>query len=100
MDLAMFVNGDMGSLVPISGRDAYLGEWTHQAFVPGPLPREAPMLSGTTYMAVAEARASLAALTPPRVNFRTLSCCGTPLFSAKPRALQRSRERTHPWRRC
>ena len=62
MDLAMFVNGDMGSLVPISGRDAYLGEWTHQAFVPGPLPREAPMLSGTTYMAVAEARASLAAL--------------------------------------
>ena len=62
MDLKIFNNGAMGSLVPISGIDTYLGEWTHRAFVPSPLPGEAPTLSGTTYMAVAEARASLAAL--------------------------------------
>jgi len=62
VDVKMFVKGEMGSLVPISGHDVYLGEWTHKAFVPGPLPLEAPTLAGTTYMAVAEARASLAAL--------------------------------------
>lgn len=58
----MFVNDEMGWLTPISGRDAYLGEWTHKAFVPAPLPATPPALGGTTYMAVAEARASLAAL--------------------------------------
>lgn len=62
MDLEMFVNEQMGRLVPISGTDAYLGHWTHHAFVPVRLPDEAPVLSGTTYMAVADARASLAAL--------------------------------------
>lgn len=58
----MFVNSDMGALVPISGTDPYLGAWTHSAFVPVPLPDGAPALSGATYMAVADARASLAAL--------------------------------------
>ncbi len=58
----MFMNSRMGSLVPISGTDPYLGAWTHRAFVPVPLPAEAPPLSGSTYMAVADARASLAAL--------------------------------------
>lgn len=62
MDLAAIVNKQMGALVPISGTDAYLGEWAHKAFVPVPLSNEAPALSGTTYMAVADARASLAAL--------------------------------------
>lgn len=62
MDLGVFVSADMGALVPISGVDPYLGEWTHRAFVPVPLPNEAPALTGTTYMAVADARASLAAL--------------------------------------
>ncbi|RQP12545.1 MAG: Fic family protein [Microbacteriaceae bacterium] len=52
----------MGSLVAISGTDAYLGEWAHQAFVPVPLPPSAPPLSGQAYLAVADARASLAAL--------------------------------------
>lgn len=62
MDLEMFANGDTGSLVPIAGTDAFLGAWTHRAFVPVPLPNEAPQLTGATYMAVADARASLAAL--------------------------------------
>lgn len=58
----MFQNEEMGSLVPISGTDAYLGDWTHFAFVPAPLPGQAPALSGPTYMVVADARAALAAL--------------------------------------
>lgn len=62
MDLEMFINGDTGSLVPIAGTDAFLGAWTHRAFVPVPLPDEGPQLTGATYMAVADARASLAAL--------------------------------------
>ncbi|MEV8268614.1 Fic/DOC family N-terminal domain-containing protein [Microbacterium sp. NPDC076911] len=62
MDTEMFVNPDMGALVPISGTDPYLGAWSHRAFVPAPLPRDTPKLAGETYMAVADARASLAAL--------------------------------------
>lgn len=58
----MFANQDMGALVRIVGTDEYLGEWTRRAFVPAPLPDEAPALKGSTYMAVADARASLAAL--------------------------------------
>jgi Fic family protein len=52
----------MGSLAPISGTDAFLGAWEHRAFVPAPLATEAPALAGTTFLAVADARASLAAL--------------------------------------
>jgi Fic family protein len=62
MDLTMFVDDEMGSLVPITGIDTFLGAWEHSAFVPAPLPKEAPPLAGTSFMAVADARASLAAL--------------------------------------
>ncbi len=58
----MFKNGDMGSLVPIHGVDAHDGSWEHRAFVPAPLPDEAPVLSGAAYMAVGNARAALASL--------------------------------------
>lgn len=37
-DLEMFVNGEMGWLTPISGRDADVGDWTHRAFIPAQLP--------------------------------------------------------------
>lgn len=58
----MFGNESPGTLVTIRGKDPRRGEWTHQAFVPDPLPQSSPELSGATYRAVAEARASLAAL--------------------------------------
>ncbi len=58
----MFVNRDSGVLVPIAGTDPVLGDWTHQAFVPNPLPGGTPELSARTYLAVANARASIAAL--------------------------------------
>lgn len=58
----MFANRSVGQLVPIAGVDPVRGEWTHAAFVPDPLPEESPELSGATYRAVANARASLAAL--------------------------------------
>lgn len=58
----MFVNSDMGALVPISDTDPIHGEWTHAAFVPAPLGVESPALSSATYMRVADARAALAAL--------------------------------------
>lgn len=38
------------------------GEWTHSAFVPGPLAEHPPALSSETWMRVANARAALAAL--------------------------------------
>ncbi len=59
----MFVNEGMGSLVPISGTDLAAGPWEHQAFVPVPLASiGAPDLEPATYLAIANARAALAAL--------------------------------------
>ncbi|WP_183099161.1 Fic family protein [Nocardioides pelophilus] len=63
MDVGMFVNEGMGSLVPISGTDLAAGPWEHQAFVPVPLASiGAPDLEPATYLAIANARAALAAL--------------------------------------
>lgn len=58
----MFRNERMGALVPISGTDAVLGDWDHMAFVPAPLSLQSPRLHGHSFLAVADARASLAAL--------------------------------------
>ena len=58
----MFVNSTGGDLVDIDGVDPAGGEWRHKAFVPAPLAGDMPALSQTTFMAVAEARAALAAL--------------------------------------
>lgn len=58
----MFVNEDMGSLVPITGVDMIHGPWEHFAFVPSPLQMVTPKLESAAYLAVADARASLAAL--------------------------------------
>ena len=58
----MFVNGAPGTLVPIRGTDPTLGAWEHRAFLPDPLPTTMPLLEPSTHMAVANARAALAAL--------------------------------------
>lgn len=62
MDINLFGSSSSGSLVPISGIDPRKGEWSHKAFMPNPLSGEPLMLSSATYLAVARARASLAAL--------------------------------------
>lgn len=54
----MFVNDTSGSLVDVTAPDGSLGK----AFVPAPLSGEMPALSASTILAVAEARAALAAL--------------------------------------
>lgn len=51
-----------GSLVPVSGDSVRYGRWEHFAFVPEPLPADSPTLSVTTFNAVADARAAVAAL--------------------------------------
>jgi Fic family protein len=58
----MFQNTTTGSLVPISGIDPLLGSWQHRAFVPAPLPNEMPTMTSPTFLAIADARAALAAL--------------------------------------
>lgn len=58
----MFENDAPGTLVPIQGADPALGEWQHRAFVPNPLGEAMPALQPATYLAVANARAALAAL--------------------------------------
>jgi Fic family protein len=58
----MFVSSPTGSLVPIHGIDPARGEWSHVAFLPNPLPDDCPSLGSQTYLAVADARAALAAL--------------------------------------
>lgn len=58
----MFQNGYPGSLVPIHGTDPVLGPWEHQAFIPDPLTTSTPEFQPETYLAVADARAALAAL--------------------------------------
>ena len=62
MNLEMFHNGAPGTLVSISDSDPVLGPWEHQAFVPNPLADGMPELLPQTYLAVADARAALAAL--------------------------------------
>ncbi|GGM14431.1 Fic family protein [Nakamurella endophytica] len=64
MDPQLFGEGTAtGILVPITGTDPERGPWDHRAFLPDPLPDTAPdSLTGTTYRAVANARAALAAL--------------------------------------
>ncbi len=58
----MFVNSPTGALVSISGSDTVRGPWAHIAFQPNPLPTTTPSLAVRTHIAVADARAALAAL--------------------------------------
>lgn len=58
----MFSNTAMGDLVTVAGNDPMFGGWTHKAFVPTRLPTALPALNTSTYLAVANARAALAAL--------------------------------------
>lgn len=58
----MFGKSSAGTLVDIRGSDARRGPWEHKAFLPDPLPTAGPLLSPRTHVAVANARAGLAAL--------------------------------------
>lgn len=58
----MFGNDAPGTLVEIRGSDPMLGSWEHRAFVPNPMSDEMPPLQPPTYLAIADTRASLAAL--------------------------------------
>lgn len=59
----MFVNPDVGAVVPIQGTDPVAGPWEHLAFVPTPLSAIGlPELTPKVYLAIANARAALAAL--------------------------------------
>ena len=58
----MFANDAPGQLVAIRGSDPLLGPWEHKAFLPDPLGPSMPTLLPKTFMAVADARAALAAL--------------------------------------
>lgn len=58
----MFGASSPGRLITITGSDPVLGSWEHRAFVPDFLPDTMPTLKGETFLAVANARAALAAL--------------------------------------
>lgn len=62
MDLSQFSRSSSGELISIRGSDPRHGDWDHKAFLPDPLPDSMPQLSAPTIMALADARASLAAL--------------------------------------
>jgi Fic family protein len=62
VDLETFGSGATGALVPIHGTDPRRGPWEHRAFVPYGLLEATPELSALTHLAVANARAALAAL--------------------------------------
>lgn len=62
MDLTQFGERATGALIPVSGLDPLRGEWEHKAFVPFPLTDGSLELKSSTYLAVSEARAALAAL--------------------------------------
>jgi Fic family protein len=63
VDLTMFENAPMGSLVPIQGTDPIAGPWEHHAFIPSPLSSFGPVpLQPQTYLEIANARAAIAAL--------------------------------------
>lgn len=59
----MFLNAGVGSLVPSGGTDPAAGPWENHAFVPVPLTTiGTPTLEPSTYLAIGNARAALAAL--------------------------------------
>lgn len=58
----MFLSDAPGTLVPITGTDPALGPWEHRAFIPDPLGDATPPLSTQSNIAIANARAALAAL--------------------------------------
>lgn len=59
----MFVNANMGALVPIQGTDRNALPWRHRAFVPVSLTSIGlPRLSQPAHLAIGNARAALAAL--------------------------------------
>lgn len=61
--MTAFADDAPGELVGIVGTDPLLGPWEHRAFVPFALPGTTPTgLTVETFMAMAEARAALAAL--------------------------------------
>lgn len=62
MDTSKFTAPEMGELAPISGTDPSSGPWEHFAFIAAPLPDISPVLTGKTYMRVADARAAIAEL--------------------------------------
>lgn len=62
MDIQAFQNSMTGELVPITGVDPVRGPWQHFAFLPTPLTDSAPPLTTEAHLAVADARAALAAL--------------------------------------
>jgi Fic family protein len=62
LDLSLFTARALGQLVPIFGTDMQQGAWEHRAFVPDYLPDSSPQLANETHLAIANARASLAAL--------------------------------------
>lgn len=62
MRASRFENSPHGALTTISGRHPRFGAWQHVAFVPDPLAHETPVLSTSTFNAVARARAALAGL--------------------------------------
>lgn len=70
----MFVNNNMGTLVPITGTTPTGCPWEHHAYVPAPLSRRSPELTASTYRRVANARAALASLdsTAARLSNPTL----------------------------
>lgn len=58
----MFGNDSSGMLVDIEGSSPRTGTWRHKAFVPTALGNAMPTLLPTTFLTIASARASLAAL--------------------------------------
>jgi len=62
VDANDYATGAPGALVPITGTDPRYGPWEDVAFVPHALSAQTPSLSVTTFNAVANARAALAAL--------------------------------------
>lgn len=78
----MFVNDTSGSLVEITAPDGSPGT----AFVPTPLPDDMPQLSSPTILAVADARAALAALDSTATQLRDPTLLRTPTLRREAQA--------------
>jgi Fic family protein len=78
----MFVNDTSGSLVEITAPDGSPGT----AFVPAPLPDDMPQLSSPTILAVADARAALAALDSTATQLRDPTLLRTPTLRREAQA--------------
>lgn len=96
----MFGPDSPGKLIAITGSDPMLGGWEHRAFVPAPLPDSMPPIEPETILAIANARAALAALDNTARRLPNPMLLRLPTLRLEAQSTSALRGRTLHWPKC